>query len=314
MLAVVLAVLAVLTAVPVGVLLHLERRIENNLERIDAFSGLPNRPPRAAGAARAAVNLLLIGTDRRSAAPPGSDPPADSPVAGAPRSEVLMLVHIDADRRGASVISLPRDSWVEVPEHGQAKINAAYSYGGAPLTIATVEQLTGVRVDHLAMVDWAGFLEVTDVIGDVEGAAPQTLSRQEALTAARPGTAMTDQDLDRMRRQQAVLRRLAEQALDAGVTTDPQALMDLLDRVTRHMTVDEDWSTLDMSRLALSLRELTPSDVNYLTVPVAGTGMVGDQRVVHLDPVRAAELWDDVRADRMEEWEGAQSADLMVDP
>ena len=80
----------------------------------------------------------------------------------------MMLVHIPADRASVQVMSIPRDSWVAVPGHGDAKINAAYSWGGPTLMIQTVEQLTGVRIDHIALTDFNSFVGITDALGGVE--------------------------------------------------------------------------------------------------------------------------------------------------
>lgn len=82
------------------------------------------------------INFLIMGSDSRQS---GGDPTDWQ--AGAQRSDVLMLVQITGDKKGVNVMSIPRDSWVDIPGYGQAKINAAYSYGGAGLAIQTVENL-----------------------------------------------------------------------------------------------------------------------------------------------------------------------------
>ena len=84
-----------------------------------------------------------------------------------------MVLHINADRDGASLISIPRDSWVNVPGHGYNKVNAAFSLAGPSLAVETVEDLTGVRIDHLAVVDWEGFRSLIDSVGGVTVTVPQ---------------------------------------------------------------------------------------------------------------------------------------------
>ena len=86
-----------------------------------------------------------------------------------------MILHIDADREGASLISIPRDSWVNVPGYGHNKINAAFSLAGPSLAVETVEDLTGVRIDHLAVVDWEGFRSLIDTVGGVTVTVPRTV-------------------------------------------------------------------------------------------------------------------------------------------
>src|SRR5450830_1684829 len=130
----------------IGVLV-LQNRLNGNIERIgDPFAGLPTRPavptPAASATSGSAtpINILMVGSDSRISA---GDPAQWA--AGAQRTDAIMLVHIPADRKSASLFSIPRDSWVDIPGHGQAKINAAFSWGGPALLIQTVEQLTNVR-------------------------------------------------------------------------------------------------------------------------------------------------------------------------
>ncbi|NMM30087.1 MAG: LytR family transcriptional regulator, partial [Cellulomonas sp.] len=157
-----------------------QSRLNANIERIgDPFAALPTRPAAPAaptGAATAgapaaagpAVNILLLGSDSRISA---GDP--NQWTYGGQRTDAVMLVHIPADRSGAYLFSIPRDSWVDIPGHGQAKINAAYSWGGPALLIQTVEQLTNVRIDHMAVTDFESFQALTDELGGVEITAPK---------------------------------------------------------------------------------------------------------------------------------------------
>ena len=78
------------------------------------------------------------------------------------RSDTLMVVHVAEDRKSVSVVGIPRDSWVQVPGLGQSKINAAFADGGPALAVETVERLTEVRMDHVAVIDWEGFKALTD--------------------------------------------------------------------------------------------------------------------------------------------------------
>lgn len=96
-----------------------------------------------------------------------------------------MLAHVPADRQHVYLMSIMRDSWVEVPGHGRAKINAAYSWGGVALTTETVEQLLDIRIDHVAEIDFAGFEDMTDALGGVTVDSPGR--SQHAATTSRPG-------------------------------------------------------------------------------------------------------------------------------
>ncbi|HEU4426774.1 MAG TPA: LCP family protein, partial [Pilimelia sp.] len=131
------------------------RSVESDIDRVDAFDGVPeeSRPVKVAPEAR---NLLVLGSDTR-------DPNNKS----GSRSDTIILAHLPKGRSSAQLISLPRDTWVYVPpskdgRHGNkmAKINAAYAWGGIPLMVQTVERYTGVRIDNVVVVDFAGFKEI----------------------------------------------------------------------------------------------------------------------------------------------------------
>lgn len=133
----------------------------------DPFSEISDRPtksqPVEGEKGEQPVNFLIMGSDSRISA---GDPTAWE--AGAQRTDALMLAQISGDRKSVTVMSIPRDSWVDIPGFGQAKINAAFSFGGPALTIQTVEQLTGVYIDHFAIVDFTSFTKLTDLVGGVE--------------------------------------------------------------------------------------------------------------------------------------------------
>ncbi|HEY5528315.1 MAG TPA: LCP family protein, partial [Thermoleophilia bacterium] len=110
----------------------------------------------AVPASPSAMNILVLGTDKRQ-----------NIAEDYGRSDTLMVVHIDPGQDYLSILSLPRDLRVDVPGHGLQKINAAYAYGGAALTIKTVAQLTGVAIDHFVEVDFNAFKDITDSLGGV---------------------------------------------------------------------------------------------------------------------------------------------------
>src|SRR3712207_5857663 len=87
-----------------------------------------------------------------------------------------MVARFSADRQHAQLISVPRDSWVDIPGHGMDKVNAAYAYGGPTLLIQTIEQLTDVRIDHYVAIDFQGLIQVTDDLGGVDFVVAETTS------------------------------------------------------------------------------------------------------------------------------------------
>jgi LCP family protein required for cell wall assembly len=316
----VIVCMLVLASVPFGIALYFEHRLSGNVSRIaGVFDGLTDRPARAAGPAGEAVNILVVGTDRRSDVPTtGSGARAAAWIPGAQRSDALMILHVDADRRAASIISIPRDTWVLVPGYGMNKINAAFSLSGPSLAIQTVELLTNVRIDHLAVVDWAGFEALIDAVGGIEVTVPETVtdsSRDVRWTAGvhrLDGAAALDYvgqryglpngDLDRVARQQVVLRTLMQQSLQQEMRKDPRKLYDFLDTVTRHLSIDDEWSTRDILRLAVSMRDFRTKDLTYLTMPVGGFGTERGQSVVYADQRAARGMWGAVIADEIDDW------------
>lgn len=325
------ACLVFLGSVPLAAVLYLGWRLDHNVQRIPGvFDGLHHRPARATGAAAGAVNILLLGTDRRSAVPTtGTDAKAPAWVPGAQRSDMIMIVHISGDRQAAWAMSIPRDSWVAIPGHGSGKINAALSYGGPSLAVETVEQLTGVRIDHLAVIDWDGFIALTDAVGGVDVDVPNTvvdsarhitwtagrhhLDGQQALDYVGQRYGLPGGDLDRVARQQAFLRSVLQASLHQEMRKDPRMLYGFLNTVTRHLSVDSDWSVASMAKLVASLRNLRSAEIRYLTVPVSGFGTEGDQSVVRLAAKPDAELWQAVRDDRLEQWSDVHWAELTPD-
>ncbi|MCD2192325.1 LCP family protein [Actinomycetospora endophytica] len=272
-------------------------------------------------AAKAGQTFLLVGTDSRSTAPTtGSDASAPDFVFGAQRSDVMMVVTIADDGKSASVISIPRDSWVNIPGHGMNKINAAFSFGGPSLAIQTVEQLTKVRIDHFAVIDFAGFQQMTDAAGGIDvnvgtaterdgivvPAGPQHLNGAQALVYVRERKSLPGGDFDRVRREQNALRALVSSALSSGTLSSPTKAYDLVNSVTQHVGVDDSLTNTGLAELVFGLRDLRGSNIAYLTVPTTGTGMEGSQSVVYLDQQADQDLWFAVNTDKVQQWADAR--------
>lgn len=197
----------------------------------------------------------------------------------------MMMLHIEGDRQGASAVSIPRDAWVYVPGRGQAKANAAFSYGGASLAAETVEAHgPGGTYDPARDVRWT--------------AGEHWLHGDAAVDYVGQRYGLPCGDLDRVKRQQVFLRALLARLADTDVLGNPRAILDLVDRVASHVSVDDEWSVREMGELALSLRSLRGAEVDCLTVPVAGFGSQAGQSVVLLDSSAGRRLWSAVRQDR----------------
>ena len=237
-----------------------------------------------------AENFLLIGSDSRAGADASY---GDQPGA---RSDTTIVVHLSADHRRASVISIPRDSWVEIPrctstsgrtvaEHHDL-FNAAFSLGGPTCTIATVQKLTGIAVTHFVQVDFAGFRSMVDALGSVTVCSPKTLTDsksglhltkgtnhlggKQALAYVRARETLGDgSDLGRIKRQQRFMGAVLRQALSGSLLSNPIRLNEFVDAATKAITVDKATSVGDLRTLGSTMGDLDPKQVQFYTAPIA---------------------------------------------
>jgi len=287
-----------------GAVFVVSERLAGQVHRYpNVFSNLEKdaRPP-----ATRALTFLFVGTDSLSEHPTtGSEAAAKGQIPGGGRSDVIMLAQVNADRRGATVVSIPRDGWVPVPGHGFNKINAAFAFGGPSLLVQTVESVTHIRVDHFGVIDFAGFQAMTDAVGgiDVNVARPTSfgalsfdaglnhLDGEHALAYVRQRHGLPRGDLDRVQRQQNALRALLSRVMSNGMLSDPLRTYELLNAITRSVSVDDTLTNSGLRTLAMDLRRVSGDDVTFMTAPVAGLGREGAQSVVYLDADRSAQLW-----------------------
>ncbi|GGG21670.1 hypothetical protein GCM10007304_39360 [Rhodococcoides trifolii] len=296
----VLALVAIIGIVTTFVVVF--ERYFDAVDRIPGvFDGLDEsaRPAGTPGA----TNFLVVGSDARTTGPTtGTDATEE---AGDARSDLIMLVQFHSDGRTAEIVSIPRDSWVPVPGRGNDKINAAYAFGGPTLLVQTVEALTRVRVDHFAVIDFFGFVAVTDSLGGVfvdvaretenEGVTfyqgRNFLTGLAALAYVRQRVGLPDGDLDRILRQQNYLRALATKIRQVDPIRKPRQVDRVLKYITRAVSVDDTLSNLDLAKLAVAQRGLGPTDVSFLRAPVGGSGTEGSASVLYLDDSARNTLW-----------------------
>ncbi|WP_459805771.1 LCP family protein [Herbidospora sp. RD11066] len=277
---------------------------DRNIKRIDdVFPAEPERPAKPVGEAQ---NWLLIGSDAR----PGEK--------GAHRADSIMLVHVPADRQKIFFVGIPRDSYVPISGHGSDKINSAYAYGGPKLLILTVEKLTGVRIDHFAALDFSGFVQMSKAIGGVDVEVSREtydsankitwsqgtvhLEGEKALLFVRQRYGLPGGDFDRIKRQQAFLRAVADKLINGGVVTDPFALNDFLGALTKSISVDSGVSIGTLRDLAIELRNIRGGSLVASTVPLAGTDTVKGASIVRLDDEAAKVMYAAIRDDKLEQY------------
>jgi LCP family protein required for cell wall assembly len=282
--------------------------VEDRVGRVDAFTDLPEET-RPSKAAPKALNILLLGSDSRVQ--------RDEPENGAPaRTDTIIVVHVPANRDSAQLISIPRDSWVPVPEHKINKVNAAYAFGGVKLMVQTVEEFTKVRIDHVIVIDFAGFKEVVDALGGIQIDVPQDftsihpphrkfskglqyMNGEVALDYSRQRYQFKDGDFSRIEHQQQVIKAVMEKAASRGLMTDAPKLNAFIRATTSALTVDRELSLFD---LALELRQVRSEKLTFVTSPSKGVGKEGNQSVVYVDAEKAAQLYAAVNADQVSAW------------
>lgn len=279
----------------------------DRIERVpDAFPAESTRPAPEAEGAMVARTYLLLGSDSRGEGGSLLTSLGD-------RADAILLVHVPADRQTVQVISIMRDSWVDIPGYGMAKINAALSFGGVPLMVQVVESLIGRRIDDVAIVDFAGFAALTDALGGVTvqnevafsvddvrfEQGPITLTGDDALPYVRERYAFVDGDYQRVRNQQAYLRGLLAAMLEPGTLADPWAIAGLADAMSPYLAATDGLTAQAGVQLAAELAAAGTPDVATFTLPTTGTATIGGQSVVLLDAAGLAVVRDALQQDSM---------------
>lgn len=301
-------------------------QISGAIERIDAFGGLNTRPEKP----NTALNYLLVGSDTREGLTKAQLKllrVGSTKTAAGSRSDTLLIVHISKNRDMATLISIPRDSLVTIPEHPSSlnpekivpaslgKINAAFAYGGAPLLIETIENETGIRIDHYIEIGFAGFAGMVDALGGIEvctkrdiddpgshlvlSAGVHTLDGVEALKYVRTRDFDGMGDIGRMQRQQQFMSAVLRKVTSTGVLLNPVKLVNFFNAAIKTIKTDSELNKNDLLTLAKQLKNLSASKVRTLTIPLEKTNarIPGVGSVVTWDRVLAPELFNRLRED-----------------
>lgn len=298
--------------------------VSGSLQRVNAFEGLKERPEKAS----TALNYLLVGSDTREGltyAELKELRVGRKTTAAGKRSDTMLLVHISKERDNAVIISLPRDTLVTIPQRTEtdgkiipatrAKLNAAYSWGGAPLLIQVIEGITDLRIDHYIEINFAGFAHVVDALGGIQvctktsindpkshlvlPAGVHTLNGIEALKYVRTRDFDGMGDLGRMQRQQQFMSSVLRKAMSTGVLLNPVKLIKFFNAAMATVKTDSALNSGDLIDLAKQARNLSASKVRTLTVPLSNVDYsVPDLgSTVIWDPVLAPELFNRLRND-----------------
>jgi LCP family protein required for cell wall assembly len=267
------------------------RHLDSNITAVDVSQDLgTNRPSKITQAEdeKEPLNILIMGSDTRDGQGAGFGPGSGA------RSDTTLLLHLPASRESATVVSIPRDSVVEIPDcktdggvypaHTE-RINAAFSIGGPACTIKTVESLTGVFIDHYIIVDFRGFEAVVSALGGVDvclaepvndvksglnlPAGISTVKGDQALAYVRTRyTIGNGSDIGRIDRQQAFISSVIDKARSSGTLLNPVKLVRFLDAATKSLTTDPELASLnEMRKLAQEVRAIPPKDITFVTTP-----------------------------------------------
>jgi LCP family protein required for cell wall assembly len=254
----------------------------------------------------AGTNWLIAGDDSRTGLTRTQQDALHLGDEGADASDSLMLLHMGTGK--PLLISIPRDSYVDIPGHGDDKINAALSIGGPPLLIQTVENLTGLKINHYMGIGFEGLASVVNNVGGVRICLPtaltdansgvnlkagcQNLNGTEAVAFARDRDSFATSDLQREQDQRAFLSALLSKATSPSVYLNPFVSLPFASTAASSISVDKGTSLWDLLQAALALR--SPETT---TVPIANANYetsAGDS--VELDQSQALELFNAVKA------------------
>ncbi|MEV7614930.1 LCP family protein [Streptomyces sp. NPDC089799] len=294
-------------------------KFNGNIKSVDLDAALGKDRP--ADVDNGSQDILVLGSDSRGGA--NSEYGRDD--GGSARSDTAMIVHVYEGHRRASVISIPRDTLVTRPSCQTASgrtdpggprrmFNESFTVGGAPCAVKTVEQMSGIRMDHYLEVDFTGFKEIIDKLGGVEvttakpikdgashldlPAGTHRLNGEQALGLVRTRKSVGDgSDLGRIQLQQAFIKALLKQVKGIGLFDNPKRLLDLADTGTKAVTTDSRLGDVkSLMGFASGLSGIDSKDMQMITLPVGGDTR-DPNRVVPLQK-ESALVWEALRADR----------------
>lgn len=300
-----LALIAALVVAYVAFLVVVPVMAWNSISQVDA-SPDGERPADQPG-----TTYLLVGSDSRSGLSAQDRKRLNTGGDVGQRTDTIMLLHTGSGPN--LLMSIPRDSLVKVPGHGTTKINAAFAYGGAPLLVETIEQATGIRIDHYVEIGFGGFVEMVDAVGgiticpakdmtdewaDLEvKAGCQDADGRLALAYARSRHAQQLGDIDRARHQREVVAAVGAETFSASTVLNPFRYRSVVNAGARSVQVDEDMGMVAFARFADALRKTTGTSGLTCGVPIR-------DMAVHWDTDRADQLFALIASDRTAEVSG----------
>ena len=280
--------------------------VNDSLSRINAGTGgTPSSGP---------LNILAAGLDERGTLTKQQQIELGVGTSqGETDTDTLMLVHVPANHRYVEVVSLPRDSWVDIPGHGMNKINSALSLGGPQLMVSTVQHLTGLTINDYVEINFLGFVNVINALGGVDICLPNAVDDPDsglnisagthhvdgitALQYARDRHSFPTSDLARIQDQQQLIASAITEGISSGTVSNPIKFQHFLSAVSASVTVDQGFNVVS---LADELRGVSAGDITFTTVPLSNTDYTTPtgQSAVLWNTTAAASLFNQLKNDQ----------------
>lgn len=294
-------------------------RLDGNISSVDLDKAIgDNRPEKVVAGAQ---NILVLGSDSRA----GDNAELDHGDVSGARSDTTMLLHIPEGRAKATAISIPRDTLVTrpecknengktVPSQKRAMFNGIFPLAGPACVVKTVEEMSGVRVDHFVVVDFAGFKGLVDALGGVNVTIDKPINGGKGGLSLDAGTHLLDgtdslkfvrtrygygdgSDLGRIGLQQTFMMAMLAEVKKQDAFGNPARLYKLADAGTKSLTTDSDLASLTaLADFGKSMKGIDPDTMETIMLPVA-YDKIDRNRVVAAEPL-AAQLWEALRNDQ----------------
>ncbi|MFH8707219.1 LCP family protein [Streptomyces rubrogriseus] len=284
-----ITVVTVLVVTTVGTYFWADSKLNREVD----LSKVIERPEAGEG-----TNYLIVGSDSREGMTADQKKDLHTGSAEGKRTDSMMILHTGDN--GSTLISLPRDSDVEIPsfvgsESGKeypgtgrhTKLNAAYAEDGPELLVRTIEHNTGLRLDHYVEIGFAGFANIVDAVGGVEMDIPQdikdkksgadfkkgkqTLNGEEALAFVRTRYALAGSDLDRTKNQQKFLSALASQVATPSTVLNPFKLYPTMGAGLDSLIVDKDMGLFDLASMFWAMKSVSGGEGTSMNMPISGS-------------------------------------------
>lgn len=306
-----LTLVVLLLAVSIGTYFWADSRMKREVD----LAKVIERPEAGEG-----TNYLIVGSDSREGMTAEDKKRLRTGDAEGKRTDSMMVLHVGSN--GNTMVSLPRDSDVEIPsfvgsdsgkefpaQGRRTKLNAAYAEDGPELLVRTVEYNTGLKIDHYAEIGFGGFANIVDAVGGVEMDIPkafkdeksgadfqagkQTLNGEQSLAFVRTRYAFAGSDLDRTKNQQKFLSALASQTATPSTVLNPFRLYPTMGAGLDTLVVDKDMGLFDLAEMFWAMKGITGGDGKSMNMPTSGTN--GGNLV--WDPAKKKQLVEQLRND-----------------